>query len=176
VPESLAELIHRLLAKSADARPRTADEVVKSLLAIQEQLAVDTPSATALPHNGAEEVVPFAESVDSVPLAESIESVPLAEPVDSDPPQARRSRRGVWVAAVVGAVLAAVAGVVVAIAEKDGTASRRQDSGPTAAGRDRKEGEQAGPLKVTQTVPTSVGTSPLDKLAPALIPKDERFE
>src|SRR5262249_32190156 len=40
VPESLAALVHQLLAKTADARPQSAAEVVKRLRAIAEELAV----------------------------------------------------------------------------------------------------------------------------------------
>ena len=47
VPESLATLIHQLLAKKPDERPQTATAVAKRLRAIQEELAV--PVATAAP-------------------------------------------------------------------------------------------------------------------------------
>jgi hypothetical protein len=39
IPESLAKLIHELLAKKADARPQTAMEVAKRIRAIAEELA-----------------------------------------------------------------------------------------------------------------------------------------
>jgi hypothetical protein len=38
VPEPLAELIHELLSKCADARPQSADDVVRRVQAIAEEL------------------------------------------------------------------------------------------------------------------------------------------
>ena len=48
VPEPLAELIHQLLAKKADARPQSADEVVKRVRAIAEELSAPVAAALAV--------------------------------------------------------------------------------------------------------------------------------
>ena len=45
VPESLAELIHQLLAKKPEDRPQSATEVAKRLRAIQEERAAPVPMA-----------------------------------------------------------------------------------------------------------------------------------
>ena len=45
VPNMLAKLIHQLLAKKADHRPATADEVVKRLRAIAQDMAIPLTQA-----------------------------------------------------------------------------------------------------------------------------------
>ena len=48
VPEPLAELIHQLLEKKADARPQSADEVVKRVRAIAKELSEPVAAALAV--------------------------------------------------------------------------------------------------------------------------------
>src|SRR5205807_9650132 len=64
-PRSLAELIHQLLAKKADDRPGTADEVVRRLHAISHELA----GSRARPAKGSPLQPPATHTpVDHVPI------------------------------------------------------------------------------------------------------------
>ncbi|MBM3758417.1 MAG: serine/threonine protein kinase, partial [Acidobacteria bacterium] len=117
VPKPLAELIHQLLAKSADARPASADEVVKRVRAIRGQSAaspvVDAPiQVTAVP--GAS---PFADldvtEVGAVPVAESA------------PAAVRRKPRRPWGIVAAGlAALSLLAGVIIVIRNRDGSETK----------------------------------------------------
>jgi hypothetical protein len=141
VPESLAELIHQLLAKPVDDRPQSAAEVVKRLRAIASELATpralpveETPAqpqpqsqvlyvpmqVTALPQQN-----PFAD-LDS-PETE-LASREFAEP-PPEPQPARRTPggggRGKWLAVGFGALAALVlGGVIIIIKNKDGTETK----------------------------------------------------
>ncbi len=121
VPPALSNLVERLLAKSAEGRPPTAETVAEELRAIELALT------------GAVRVIPLGDLppiivVDAVPSgpdpfadldATEANSAPDAEPVeDAEPVSARmpmsatKPRSGFPVWATVGGVLLAVAGVV----------------------------------------------------------------
>jgi serine/threonine protein kinase len=88
VPESLARLIHRLLAKNPGDRPQTAADVAKQLLAIQEQLgtlpagAAEAPAEGGpWPTRGRAKNPPKAEISRSQPVV--VDSVPVQPPLVS---------------------------------------------------------------------------------------------
>ncbi|MFO0804778.1 MAG: protein kinase [Gemmataceae bacterium] len=135
VPESLAELIHQLLAKPVDARPQSAAEVVKRLRAISAERATpralpveDSPSqpqvlyvpmqVTALPQQN-----PFAEfDSPETDLASSgiAEPTPAAQPLRRVPGGRRK-----WLAIGFAALAALVfGGVIIIIKNKDGTETK----------------------------------------------------
>ena len=114
-PEPLAERIHRLLAKTPDARPATADEVVKRLRAMGQARPTSAASqvvyvpirVTAVP-----EANPFAE-----PDATEVESVPAAAPV--------KPRRSWAVVAGLAALMFVVfGGVIIIIRNRDGSETK----------------------------------------------------
>lgn len=124
VPVVVDNLVMRLMAKKADDRPRTADEVVEL---IDEALAdLDTPARSA----GATVRAPRAKRKSAAPT------------VPHDKPRAPTSSRGRWVAlGVIGVLAAGGAGVAAlklsqssnaALASGGGTATDDDDSDPAA--------------------------------------------
>ncbi len=196
VPESLAALIHQLLSKRADARPQSAEEVVKHLRAIEEELAAPRGPAAELSTSLPRVVQP------QVYVATPVTVAPAASPfADLDAPDTERTAldSGLanapvrqkpgsgWLWAVAGfAALAAVvvAGVIV-IANKsrepkveppDGSTDKGKaptqggpgPKKPPAADADRKAAEYA------LSIGGSVRVNGRDLRAAAELPK-ERF-
>jgi formylglycine-generating enzyme required for sulfatase activity len=143
VPESLAQLIHQLLAKKPEARPQTASEVAKSLRVILDQMLA--PNALAVAPGGAAPAPPSGDVSASLPVV--VHPVPhqppvvvpmhvtaapesafanlgadddedaeatQAEPATAAPGSERKTGgKGVLIAAGLAVLLAAVAGAVV---------------------------------------------------------------
>jgi hypothetical protein len=156
VPESLAALIHQLLAKNPDARPQSAEEVIRRLDSIEDESAAhvtptDMPS-TSLPHVVSvpiqvtippETANPFAglDSTGAEPASPEEAESPVPKPIRKG-----SAGKGVWVVAGLAAALAVGAvGVILAVRNKDGTETKspgvagvpvmeRGKSGKTPAG------------------------------------------
>jgi WD40 repeat protein len=198
VPETLAQLIHQLLAKKPEQRPPTAAEVAKRLRAVLEQLLAparpaagtgSTDLSAALPvvvgplpvqppvvapmHITVQHNDVFAHLQDDADEPTHAESAPGEVPA----PRAKKSGgKGVLIGAGVAVLLAVgvVFGVVTLMNKKRAPVvedkSHEGDKGkPTSA---VVEAWQPGP----PWQPVPVGESPLDKLDPNQIPKDERFD
>jgi serine/threonine protein kinase len=163
VPEPLAALTQQLLAKQADARPQTADEVVRRLWAVAQEVAVplaqpvddspsqqpaaptpvaDVPIQVTAPPPGAN---PFA-GID----ADVTESEPT--PAAAVPRPARKTSAGKtpWVFAGAAALLiAAVAGLMIVIKTRDGSKTKEPPDGaavPVKA-KDGKAVAKVGPAE-----------------------------
>jgi WD40 repeat protein len=111
VPEPLAALVHQLLAKSADARPRSAEEVLARLRATAQEPTAPRVVYVPVQTASVPEANPFADI--DVPDTEQMadDSAEFEGPPAEAP---RRPRRwGVAVAALLVAALAVVAGVIV---------------------------------------------------------------
>jgi len=161
VPEALAVLIHQLLAKKAEDRPQSVDEVVKRLRAItkenaarQTPLTDSQPTATyvPLPVTAVPEANPFADIRDDD--SESSKAVSQVTPAPK-----RAGKRRPWVLAAVG--LLALAGLtlggvlIIIIKNKDGTETKIEvpdDSTITVKGKDGKELAKVGPEKTKPPV------------------------
>jgi len=160
VPEALAELIHQLLSKRADARPPSAEAVVKRLRAIGQALAapraqpleqsMSQPPAVSVPIQVtlAPEANPFADIDVSDTEMDSLKS---AESSVVTPPPARKKpgARWPWIATGFAAFLAIVGGaIVIIIRNKDGSETKIEvPDGATVTVKD-KDGKtlaQAGP-------------------------------
>ncbi len=162
VPESLAGLVHQLLAKRADARPQSAAEVVQRLLAIRQELAAPRPAAAdpsapqsqvmrpqvvyaATPVTVVAAANPFADLDAPEPDDEPTELAPAAGPKPPAPPaRAKPGPRWLWPAVGLAVVAAAVAvGVIVATQKKD---DRKHEAPDDAAVKDKggKGGAAAG--------------------------------
>jgi serine/threonine protein kinase/Leucine-rich repeat (LRR) protein len=130
VPVTLAELIHQLLSKNPVDRPATAEEVIKRMNAIAEQLR---PGAS-------ESEVTEAESV-------VVEENAVPKPVRYKP----RSTR-TWVAVGFASLLAAVfiGVVIIIIKNKDGTETKIEvpDDATVSVIKDGKEVAQVKPSAV----------------------------
>ncbi len=143
VPESLAALIHQLLAKRADARPQSAAEVVQRLRAIATTLANPSVQVLHVPMSvtAAPEASPFAD-LDT----ELVSRGPVAAPVRKKPGSRWRA-----VAAGFAAFSALVlCGVIVVIRNRDGTETRIEvpdGATVTVKGNDGKTLAQVGPVK-----------------------------
>ncbi|MFM8271744.1 MAG: protein kinase domain-containing protein [Gemmata sp.] len=160
VPEPLAELIHQLLSKSADARPASAEEVVKRLRAIRGQGAaapvVYVPiQVTALPGASAfADLEVTATSVAAAPTAD-------AETANMPTPAAvRRKPSRPWGPLAAGVaslalVLVLLAGVIIVIRNRDGSETKievPEGATVTLKGKDGKTIAQAGPGAKTPAV------------------------
>lgn len=123
VPEPLAELIHQLLAKSADARPSSADEVVKRLRAI----AQPRPVREAVP--ATPEVVHVPIEVTAVAAANPFADIDVKKtsmPLKPASAPTRQKPRRPWLIAAGLAGMAALSilvfsGIIIKITNKDGT-------------------------------------------------------
>ncbi len=169
VPDALAVLIHQLLSKQADARPQSAAEVVKRVRAIAEDLA--TPRALPVEQSTSQPYVMQPQVVYAVMPVTAPAANPFADLGDPDtelasresneestaapkPAGKKRGGKGLWVAAGLSLVLAAVvvAGVVIVIKNKDGTETKIEvPDGATVTVKD-KDGKtlaQVGPGKNT---------------------------
>jgi serine/threonine protein kinase len=135
VPESLAALTHQLLAKKADGRPRTAEEVVRRLRAIAGELA----GSRARPAEGSLSQAPAGQAtVSYAPIQVTVpppEASPFAD-IDADvtenepapaPKPARKKPGGKapWMFAGAAALLvAATAVVIIVIKTNDGSKTK----------------------------------------------------
>ena len=126
LPESLAALSHQLLAKRAEDRPQSADDVVRRLRAIAHELTVPVGQlveqstwptrafSAPLQVTAQAEASPFAD----IDVTEAELAVP--EPARAKPAGKRRWLR----AGLAVALLAAVAGIVIIIKNKDGSETK----------------------------------------------------
>jgi Leucine-rich repeat (LRR) protein len=155
VPEPLAGLIHQLLSKKPEERPATADEVVKRIRAISEQLS---------PGGGDVGDMSEAESV----VVEATEVMGRGQ---------RKPRgRGKWIAAGFAAFLALViAGVVIiVIKNKDGTETKIEvpDDATVTVTKDGKEVARLNPGNTkpfASTEPKSSEVADPDRRAAAYV-------
>jgi serine/threonine protein kinase len=164
VPGSLAALIHQLLAKKADDRPRTAEEVVRRLRAIAQEPA----GSRARPAEGSPSQPPAVQAPAVYVPIQVTASPPGANPfanIDADvtqtepasaaapAPKPARKKSGdktPWMFAGLAALLAAgvVAGVIIIIKNKDGSETKIEaPDGATVTIKDKdgKTSAQAGP-------------------------------
>jgi len=138
VPEELAALIHQLLAKSADARPASADEVVKRVRAMG-------PARSSAPAPAASQVVyvpiqvtaassdnPFAD----LDVTEG-DVIPPAVPVGAKP----RGRTLLAAAGLVALVALVFAAVVVVIRSRENTVVKGDPPDTPAATAKGKDGK-----------------------------------
>lgn len=156
VPGALATLIHQLLAKKADDRPRTAEEVVRHLRAIaQERAGSRAPIQVTGP---TPEANPFAGIGADMTEIEQV-SVPK-------PTRKQWGGKTPWIFAGVAALLAVAAGVILVITNKDGREKKIEvTEGPsvTIKKKDDKKLPQVAPeikppgpeIKPPATVPDS---------------------
>ncbi|MBX9679222.1 MAG: protein kinase [Gemmataceae bacterium] len=154
VPESLADLIHQLLAKKADARPPSAADVVKRVRGIaegtvmgQSAAALLQPQPTLVPISitALSEANPFA-ALD----ATEAEPIPMAASAEPTPVRKRPGGKTPWMFAGVAVLLAAcmVGGVVIIIKNKDGTETKIEvpdGARVTIKGKDGKTLASVGP-------------------------------
>jgi serine/threonine protein kinase/Leucine-rich repeat (LRR) protein len=164
VPEPLAALIHQLLSKKAETRPQSAEEVVKRLRAISQELtaprAHSAELSTSQPQVVQPQVVYVPIQVTALPPAENpfadLEATPTGAPADeSAPPEPRPERakpRGLSPWLLAGSVLAlaalVVAGVIIIIKNKDGSETKIEvPDGSTVTVKDKsgKTLAQVGP-------------------------------
>jgi eukaryotic-like serine/threonine-protein kinase len=150
IPDSLAQLVHQLLAKKPDERPQTADEVAWRARAIAEELtaratstpmpqvvALSVPVAVQSEHNA------FAnlDATETEPDPESSVSVArLAEPV-----RKKAGGKTMWIAAGLAVLLAVVAVAVVAVGLKNGRETKT-DAPDASAAKDTKPGTPPAPV------------------------------
>jgi serine/threonine protein kinase len=143
VPPALARLIHQLLSKNPDHRPRTAEEVAERLQAIGERPWADMPDlpsvsrpavaplVAALPASPEQSINVF-RNIDATTNDPSVRPIarPLPKPKVKPKP---KSNTAVWVAVGVVAVLA-VAVIVAALATR-GKKDKKADGpdGPPVA-------------------------------------------
>ena len=187
VPESLAALIHQLLAKKPEDRPQTAVEVAKRLRAILDKLFAVTPEAkVSAPPATAPDVStsqPFV--VNSVPVQPPVVApmqvtapatlavaeegkAPTEETIEPPAPTpVRKKWRGkrLWIAMGLMALLAVVAGVIaIKIKNKDGTETESEVHDGTAAN-DRAAAEWV--LSIGGTVQVQVNNSDFKEIKAA---------
>jgi serine/threonine protein kinase/Leucine-rich repeat (LRR) protein len=161
VPESLAALIHQLLAKRADARPQSAAEVVTRLHVIADQLtgshAHSAEQSTSQPQVVQPQVVYVPIQVTAAPPEQNpfadLESpdteLDSADPSGDPPPapapvRARSVGRWVWPAVGLAALVAVAAGgLVIALKNKGGTEAR--SDGPDGTTGTSKDGKAPAP-------------------------------
>ena len=127
IPESVAALVHQLLAKKPEDRPQTADEVVKRIRAVAEELAATTQGSS--PSMSLPQVVPVPVAPQPVKSAFADLGITEAEPASSEveeapEPARKKSGKGVWIGAGFAALLALAATVVIIIKNKDGTETK----------------------------------------------------
>jgi serine/threonine protein kinase/WD40 repeat protein len=168
IPEALAALVMRLLAKESKDRPASAQAVLHELQAVERQLAEESRTL-ALPVAAAE-------------TPEQAAKPPETKHVQSQP---RRPRRWPLIAAgllgIAGMVV--LGGVVIRITSNDGKQTEiHVPDGSTVTVNPKGEVDVklpgAGEKAVTAPPagpPIFAGPSPLDKLDPAQIPPSERF-
>ena len=136
VPASLAALIHQLLAKKADDRPQTADEVVRRLRTIGQELAAPRarpagrpaaapPQAAYAPIQVTAprpEANPFA-GINADATEYEVATAPAAAP---KPARKKPGDKTPWMLAGLTVLLAAglVAGVIIIIKNKDGSETK----------------------------------------------------
>ena len=162
VPESLAALIHQLLAKRADARPQSAAEVAQRLRAIATTLATPQPHVLYVPMSvtAASDASPFADldtrAVKPASRARAQGPKAAATPV-------RKQPVGRWRAVAAGfAAFSALVlcGVVVVIRHKDGTETKIEvpdGATVTVKGQDSKTLAHVGPDTKYPPVPDPGG-------------------
>ncbi len=142
VPDALAQLTHQLLAKKPEARPQTADEVVKRLRAIMQGQTQAIPSATPsqtsyapLQVTAIPEANPFANLEDSsVTRIEQQEEPASKSPPPSAPtpkgkpdpkpnPKKKKQGKGLLIAGLGFAALLMIAlgVIIIKIINKDGS-------------------------------------------------------
>jgi len=136
VPESLASLIHQLLSKKAETRPQTADDVVKRIRSIADELV--TPVAMAVPVPDEPQVVYAPMFVTAVseanPFADidTTEADPLvAQTVANATPEPARKKagsKGLWLVVGSVAVLAVATAGVVSIIKNSGKPQAKDES------------------------------------------------
>ena len=186
VPEPLAELIRRLMAKNAADRPANAQAVVKELDGLIEPTQ---KSAEVIPHVfyapmavSVQESNPFAD-IDTVMDSETAE--PHAEVAKLPPRKFPAILVGSLVFALIAIVLAGF--IIIKITNKDGTVTEvkvPKDSKIEVDGKTVTTGpKKPEPLVKLDPLPPwtapkaiPIGQSPFDKLDPNAIPKDERFD
>jgi serine/threonine protein kinase len=166
IPEPLATLVMRLLAKRPENRPASAQAVLDQVRAIEWEPAKESPTRALPPKASPADVsrpTPAPE-----PLAKKQAEV-----------QPRRPRRWPAVAsATLGiVVLIVLGGVIIRITGKDGKVTELTvPDGSKIAITEKGEVDvklPSTPEKVTSVIQS--GTSPLDNLDPNAIPKEERF-
>jgi serine/threonine protein kinase len=176
VPESLARLIHQLLAKKPEQRPQTADEVAKLLNGIRDQQpAAGAPAVTKNPPAGADAStsLPVVQSAPVLPTA-PIQVIASPDGVSAEPgadddgdaegthaqtapaaprPERKKGRKGVIAAGV--AVLAVLAGVAVAsqLGGKNEPSANAPDASPP--GGEKEKPEPAEPNGPTGSLPAT---------------------
>jgi eukaryotic-like serine/threonine-protein kinase len=161
-PGSLAALIHQLLAKKADDRPRTAEEVVRRLRAIAQEPA----GSRARPAEGSPSQPPAVQAPVAYAPMQVTAPPPGANPfadIDADvtetepasaaasapkPAQKKSGDKTPWMFAGLAALLAAgvVAGVIIIIKNKDGSETKIEaPDGATVTIKD-KDGKTLAPV------------------------------
>ena len=158
IPESLAELTHQLLAKKADARPQTADEVVKRLRAIAQELAV--PHARPVEQSTSQPQVvyvpihvtalpPEANPFADIEIDATEHEPPTAPATESKPVRRKPGGKTPWMLAGLAALLAlVVGGVIIIIKNTDGSETKIEvPDGATVTVKDKggKTLAQVGP-------------------------------
>lgn len=196
IPDSLATIIHQLLAKNPDARPKSAAEVAKRLEAIQrgEKTAVQTSTRQV-------EYVPVAVSViaedvwagieDEITAPETVVTAKKKSNVASPPKSSNK-----W---MVYASVFVLGGVVVlggvmslankfgkegaAVVESKGRETAKVEGNGKSSTSDKAKNAENPKLDPPAPLPPwtppkliKVGDSPYDKLDPKSIPKEERFD
>jgi predicted Ser/Thr protein kinase len=160
IPEALAGLVMRLLARHREDRPASAEAVLVELQAIEHQQASASPSRTA---------PVSAAAAASEPASQTLASVPVAAP------EVRQRR---WVVGLVAVLLLAGAvglgPVVLRITGPDGKQTEVSvPDGSKVAVNAKGEVDIRLPGAAERRVPET--GSPLDRLDPAQIPAEERF-
>jgi Leucine-rich repeat (LRR) protein/predicted Ser/Thr protein kinase len=147
VPESLAALIHQLLAKKPEARPQSADDVVKRIRSIADELA--TPVAMAVPVPDEPPVVYAPMFVTAVPEANPFADIDATEPATATaepsavaPLPSRRNPAGMnpWMYAGLAVLIAGLAlgGTVLFLNQREkpeAEADPPEDPGPPVKGK-----------------------------------------
>lgn len=199
VSEPLAELIHQLLSKSAEDRPKSAAEVAERLESIQKGgVSNDKPTVSKV------EYVPLAVSVitedvwagiddhDSTsvspPQAKKKSTVtPALSSPKSKPKNAQKKPLGMMIGLALAGMLVVggAVGIVIKITNKDGSVTelkvpddaKVEVNGKNVTPDKPKDQSKLDPLPPWTPPPAvAIGESPFDKLDPNAIPKEERFD
>jgi len=177
LPEALAGLVTRLLAKRPDDRPASAQAVLDELQAIERQRAQESQTL-ALPPKASPAVAALPTPTPEPPANKQTQVQP------------RPPRRWVKVeAALLGvAAIIGLGGVIIRITNKDGKVTELNvpdgskvtinDKGAVDV---KLPGAKEKSAPVVQAAaspfaPIPLGQSPFDKLDPNAIPKEERFD
>jgi eukaryotic-like serine/threonine-protein kinase len=150
VPNALADLIHQLLAKQPADRPETADEVVRRLRAIAEELAVPTPSV------GGSGPIQVTLVPETNPFEDIDQTAAEPTPLPTVRPRPGPNRQWIWVTAAALLVVGGAVGVI--LATKRGGAGTKNESPDATAGAAR---DRTGKPTAPET-PVSKPPGPID--------------